>query len=349
MAVAPGIVSNDSSVYMALESAKGSAGSVFKGGFGFTKFSVKPVLEVTKGVPMLGGGYYMQQSVGRGVLVNITAEGWVTLDVNPAMLLATIATKGTTSVASSVSTTPYTLITKNINKKYATIALIDGETSVGAGIMIRLFRDAIMTNLKYTFAGNDAIKWNASWIALNYGPGSGSETFSFNSNYNIPNPGNSGNVYSYPGFFPADVCVHNIGVEWTGQSNVGDICLGSGEHSDIYIIEAGWKVTAELQADSNSKQVYDTINSKTTTPATGTSAFLPGLQAGAVSLTVKSDNVIPSTSTKYSMALSLPSLQWTNAEWTNDNPERVLVESDSFGSDATLTFVNGLSSAAMTL
>jgi hypothetical protein len=83
MTIAPGIVSNDSSVYMALQSGKGVAGTVFKGGFGLTKFSVKPVIETVKGVPMLGGGYYMQQSVGYGVLVNITAEGWQTLDVNP--------------------------------------------------------------------------------------------------------------------------------------------------------------------------------------------------------------------------------------------------------------------------
>jgi hypothetical protein len=266
------------------------------------------------------------------------------------MQLATIATKGTTVVVSGVSTHPYTLISRNINKKYATIALIDGESTVGSGVMTRIFRDAIMTNLKYTFVGNDAVKWTASWIALNYGPGSGSETFSFNSNYNIPNPNSStDNAYTFPGFFPAGVCTHNIGVEWTGQSSVGDICMPSGEHSDIYITSAGWKLTAELQADANSKQVYDMINSKTITPASGTSSFLPGLKVGATSLLVNSDNVIPTTSTKYSMAVSLPSLQWTNAEWTNDNPEKVLVESDSFGSDATLTFVNGLSSAAMSL
>jgi hypothetical protein len=110
---AQAFVAADLGLYMAKQGAKGTAATALKGAIAFTKFENTPEIETVDGVPMLGpNGFYMQQSVGTAVKTTQTAEGWVGLELFPAMLFAGFMTKGTTT-GTTAFTHPYTMIVKN--------------------------------------------------------------------------------------------------------------------------------------------------------------------------------------------------------------------------------------------
>jgi hypothetical protein len=353
MTTAQAFVAADLGLYMGLQGSKGAAATALKGAIAFTKFENNPEIVITDGVPMLGpNGFYMQQSVGTAVRTTQSAEGWVGLELFPAMIFGAFMTKGTTTGSGADKTHPYTAIAKNSGLPYITIGLVYGESSVaGTGITggTDIIRDARLTQFRFTISSLDAIKFTAAWAGLNMSAGSG-QTFTPNTSYVIPNPNGTGNTYTFPSFIPSSVCVNSIDIEWAAQSVQSPPCLGSGEYGDTLITQAGWTLTFKMQLDVNSIKAYNQIlNKADTLAASNTTGFTPALKTGAFSFLANSDTVVATTSTPYSLAGSFPSLQWSAPKITDDSPNELTIVAKSFGSDQTFTVVNALASGAMTI
>lgn len=353
MAIAQGYVQNDRGVYFGVQSAKGTQQTTLKGAMSFTKFETTPNKELTNPEAYLGNGIYLPRAVGHSFMVNWTCEGWITLDLFPTFFFSVIGTKGSTTGAGPY-THPYTLITRNINLKYLTILVVQGETSTGTGNQSVMLRDARITAFSFTISGGDAVKFTMSGIALNEGPGAASPTVTFNTGFNIPAPVDAtNNTYTYPTAvgFPAsfaNICVNSITVAWNATSQIGPACLGTGEHSDIFITGASWELTHAMQYDANTIPVYQQINYGTTSPSANTSALIPAIKEGAFSFTISS-TTIAGGSTPYSLAMSFPSTQWTEAAFTNATPDVLTVKSRTFSNDATATVVNATAGASMAI
>lgn len=349
---AQAFVAADLGLYMGKQGAKGTAATALKGAIAFTKFENTPEIETVDGVPMLGpNGFYMQQSVGTAVKTTQTAEGWVGLELFPAMLFTGMMTKGSTT-GTTAYTHPYAPIVKNSALPYITIGMVYGEsTTAGTGITggTHIIRDARLTQFRFTISSTDAIKFTAQWMGLNMGAGSGSETFTPGSTYVIPNPNGSANTYTFPSWIPSSVCCNSVDVEWAAQTVQTPPCLGAGEHGDTLITQAGWTLTFKMQLDVNSIKAYNQVLGKADALPSGTTGILPGLKTGAFSFLANSDTVVPTTSTPYSLAGSFPSLQWSAPRITDDSPNELTLVAKSFGSDQSFTVVNATASAGMTI
>jgi hypothetical protein len=353
MTTAQAFVQADLGLYMGLQSSKGTAATALKGAIAFTKFENNAEIMATDGVPMLGpNGFYMQQSVGTAVKATQSGEGWVGLELFPAMVFGAFMTKGTTTGAGADKTHPYTAIVKNSGLPYITIGLVYGEnTTPGTGIAggTHVIRDSRLTQFRFTISSLDAIKFTAQWMALNMSSGTG-QSFTPNTSYVIPNPNGTANTYTFPSFIPASVCVNSIDVEWSAQSVQSPPCLGSGEYGDTLITQAGWTLTFKMQMDVNSIKAYNQILGKADTlAASNTAGFTPVLKTGAFSFLANSDTVVPTTSTPYSLSGSFPSLQWSAPKITNESPNELTIVAKTFSSDQSFTFVNALASGAMTI
>jgi hypothetical protein len=207
-----------------------------------------------------------------------------------------------------------------------------------------------LTQFRFTISSTDAIKFTAQWMGLNMGSGSGSETFTPGANYIIPNPNGSANTYTFPSFIPSSVCCNSVDIEWAAQTVQTPPCLGSGEHGDTLITQAGWTLTFKFQMDVNSIKAYNQVLGKADALASGTSSITAGLKTGAFSFLANSDTVVPTTSTPYSLAMSFPSLQWNAPKIGDDSPNELTLVAKSLRQRCRLPLVvNATASGAMTI
>lgn len=344
MAVGQGFVQADRGIYFGLQSAKGSAASTLKGAISFTKFTTTPQKDVVKGVPMLGRGNYMQQSVGAGFKVDFQAEGWVSLSLFPAFFLALVATKTTTGSSAPYSHA-FALLAKAVLMKYATILVVYGESSMGSGVQTEMIRDCRIKSFSFKIVGGDAIKFTFSGSGLNEGPGAASPTLSFDSGIIFPVAVSSANTYTHPSWFPtaANICVTELDIAWDANAVDGPVCInGTGERSDIFLPEAGWTLTHKFLYTTDMVVVYNWINYNTDTPSADTSQLSTAIQTGAFSVQLLANEIITGA-THYSMTVSIPSGQWTTAQVDNETPNILTVAHNSYGSDAAITIVNNTS------
>ncbi|MBA3829892.1 MAG: hypothetical protein H0X33_13210 [Taibaiella sp.] len=354
MPAAQAFVAADLGIYLGAQSAKSTAAAALKGAIAFTKFENTPEIEMVNGVPMLGPtGFYMQQSIGTAVKTTQSAEGWVSLDLFPAMILGAFMTKGVSS-GTAAFVHPYSQIAKNSGLPYLTIGMVYGEsTTPGTGIAggVHIIRDARLTQFKYTISSLDAIKFTAQWMGLNMSGGTG-QTFTPPASIVgiFPNPNGAGNTYTFPSFIPSTVCVNTIDVEWNATAVQTPPCLGSGEHGDTLITQAGWTLTFKMQMDVNSIKAYNQIlNKADTLAASNTLGFTAGLKQGAFSFLANSDTLVPTTSTPFSLGASFPSLQWSAPKISNESPSELTIVAKSFSNDVTHTVTNATAGGSMTI
>jgi hypothetical protein len=346
--MAQGTVQADTGLYFARQSSgKGVAATVLKGGLALVNFNNDTDIEKVDGEPMLGAGIYMQKGMGVSYVTNQSGNGWVTLDLFPAQIFSAFMTKGT-STGTAAYTHPYTLIDRNVNLPYLSILLVNGESAAGVGILTTLIRDVRLTSFGFTIDGTDAVKWDATWQGLNQGVGTGSETLSFNTAFNIPDANNAATTYTWPSWFPSTYCLQNVNIKWQPAAGVNPPCIGSGQHGDIRIEKAGFVCTFRFQGDSDAATIYKQINYKAATGLSASAAMSAALKEGDFSFSLASQSLIPTTSTPYSLAGTIP-LQWTKAKWVNGSPNVLEVEAVSYGSAATLTAVNATAGASMVI
>lgn len=350
MAIGQGFTLQDESVYFCKQSGKGVLGSAFKGGYALTTFEHTPTKNKVDGVPMLGGGIYMFKSMGLNTIQNFTAGGWITLDTFAAFIFSMFMSKATSG--SGPYTHVWSAITKNINMPYYSIAVVHGESSTpGSGILTVFIRDARLTAFSFTISTSGAITWTASFMGLNMGVGAGTETFSFNGSFVIPDPAIGTTVLTWPSWFPASNTISCSSFTATLAANVtaSPAGIGTGEAADILFDKAGWTLAFDFQSTSDMVAVYEWINFGAVSALSASSAMTTGLKEGAFSFVASSLDVIPTTSTPYSFAGSFPDVQWDSARMTAASPQRLLVPAGTFGSGQTFTVTNNSNSTAMTL
>jgi hypothetical protein len=341
----------DARVYAALESAKGSLASAYKTAEQFVTWSHATDKIYVPGVAGLGSGIWKQKNTGTTFQIQDTLDGRMTLQTLPSIIFLGDHTKATTGAGPDY-THVYTPIDRNSELPYMSLGLVWGEQgTLGAGAMTRFTRDTRIVSREITVDSEDVLKFTIGFGALNEGAGAGTETFAADTGIITPQPnGPSANVYTYPSFAPAGMCVNDFKMTWTPNVVYGKACLGSGEKSDILIDEAGWTIAFTAIADSNITQLYNQINYLKNTGLSIDAAMNAAIKEGAFSFLINSTDVIPTSSTPYSFAGNFPNLQWNKINWnTNQTPQTVTFEATSFVKAHTFTFINDKISTAMNL
>ncbi len=347
MPVAQSFIAPDRGLYMGIQSAKGTACTTFKAAAGYTKFEYEIVKGYTKGVPMLGLGNWMQRSVGHDFIVkNGTAEGWMSLDLLLAFLFGLLGTKTTTG-ASAPFSHAFAWFQKNAIMKYATLLVVDGESSAGTGISVEMIRDVKISNFKYTITGADAVKFSFNFEGLNMGAGAASPTLTTTwlTTPSLPSPVDSvNNIFTWPSWFPVSgtICNNSIEVAWTGNVIEGPACIGSGEHSDLYIDQQAWELDFKFLHTSDMVDVRNQILALSSTLSADTSALKTGLKEGAFSYALSGLDLAGGSTLK-SLSQSFPNLQWVSHKVNNASPSDSDVKAMSFAGDSTATVVNAIS------
>ena len=347
MAVGQSFITADRGAYFGIQSAKGTAATTFKAASGLTRLDYEPVKGSTKGVPMLGLGNWRNRAVGHSFAVkNGTCEGWMTVDLFLALLYGMLGTKTTTGVSAPFSHA-YAWFLKNSTMKYLTIYVVDGETSTGTGISTEMIRDCKVSNIKYTFSGNDVIKFSFSFEGLNMGAGAASPTLTTTwlTTPSLPSPVDAtNNTWTWPSWFPASntICNVSLDVTWAGNLIEGPPCIGTGESADLYIDQQSWDLGFKFLYTSDMVAVRNQILAGATTLSADASGLKPALKEGSFSYLVSSQDLAGGSTLK-SAAQSFPSLQWFTSKVNNASPTDMDITASSFGSDSTATVVNAIS------
>jgi hypothetical protein len=353
MSVAAGYTQYDLGWYLAKQSAKGSVPTTFKQAGGPTQITPNNNKNVIPGEPTLGGGAYQNKAVGTGFDTGLQVTGIWTLDILPALILAGLAVKGTTTtVNTTVQHHPYTLLTRNSNMPYLSDYEVWGEVTPGTGIQTILRTDLRLTAFSLTISTTDLIKFSATYAGLNEGPGAASPTLVANLTYNNPVPVDTvNNLFTFPSFFPvaANVCLESVTINWNANPVQGPFCLGSGERSDNYITRAAWSLDFSFMNTTDMVAVYDSIVYGSSSPTANARQMTTAIKEGAWSCLLNSAATIAGSSpaTPYSQAFSFPSLQWYVVKLTDDTPQKFAVTANSFGNDATMAVENLTTSSNM--
>jgi hypothetical protein len=352
--MAQGYTLADSALYVALQSDLSTPATSLKGGMGITNYEIKLAKDSVEGVPMLGAGIWRGQDIPTGVTVTFRIQGWGSLTQLAALIAwACQEVKGSsTTLATTGFTHPYTANTKNNSKKYATLAIIENETSAGVGLLKEMVRDAIASSVNIVIRSKEAFTFDISGSAINEGPGAASGiSYSFNSALHVPNLSNPGTTITYPSIFPSGFCSTQLNLSYAANVTYGPNCLGSVEASDILIDSPRWTLSGQGIADTNYASTYKSINYGTTSPSANTSAGSAVLQTGAITILLVSDDIIASSSppTPFSIQFYFPDMQYTMAQLTGTNPRLGEWAAKSFNSGMTISIANDLSSASMAI
>lgn len=347
MAVGQSFITADRGLYLAVQSAKGTAATTFKAAAGFTRFDYEPVKGLTKGVPMLGLGNWLNRSIGHDFSVkNGTAEGWMSLDYLLGFMMELLGAKTTTGSVAPF-THSFAWYQKNSTMKYATIYVVDGETATGTGITTEMIRDVKISNMKFNINGNDAVKFSFNFEGLNMGAGAATPTLDTTGlvTPSIPNPVDSiNNTFTWPSWFPTSntICNTSIDITWAGNLIEGPACIGTGEHADLYIDQQSWELGFKFLYTSDFVKVRNQILAGADTLSADTTGLKPALKEGAFSYLLSSQDIAGGSTLK-SIAQSFPKLQWTVTKVNNASPTDMDVTASSFGGDSTATVINAVS------
>jgi hypothetical protein len=352
--MAQGYTLSDNGFYFAIQSGFGTQATVLKGADAMLDYEVDQMQDNLDGVAHLGSGFFLGQDVPSGVKVNwrVTFQGSITQVIE--FLAACVQmNKGTTTAAGTTGFShPHSTNNRNSTKKYMTLAFVENETSTGTGTPRIMVRDAVASSCNITIQSGQYFRVEASGGAITSGPGATS-TFSFNSNFHIPNISNSANVVTYPTFVPVGFCSTQLNLAYSANLAYAPNCIGSPLASDIVLTGPRWTVSGSGIADSNFATFHSYVKYGTASPTANANQQVAKLQSGALDILLNSDDIIASSSppTPFSIEFTFPDMQYSDAKFTGDASNVRMGEwvAKSNKSAMTMIAINDLSSASMAI